>query len=116
MNSIPNLEKVFDIFNNSVAKIGTVSQGDGYLDEDVSFDEIGSCEGDFQPYNGTAEKILEGREYGLFMDASAVFYSRDPDGLLAVGRVAMIEQKTYDILSVWEWELGKVASLKERVN
>lgn len=116
MNSIPNLEKVFDVFNNCTAKICDVSQGDGYLDEDVSFAEVGSCEGDFQPYKGVYDKTADGREYGLYQDAPAVFFCRDPEGLLKVGRTAVIEQKTYDILSVEDWEFGKAASLKERIN
>ncbi len=115
MNLMLNLEKVFENFNNCTAKICDVSQGDGYLDEDVSFNELGSCEGDFQPYSPYSNTV-DGREYGKYKDVTAKFYCKDIDGFIEAGRVAVIHNATYDILNVDSWELGKVALLKERVN
>lgn len=114
MNLMANMEKAFDVFNNCTAKICDVSQGDGYLEEDVSFSEVGVCEGDFQPYNPYSNTVNE-REYGKYKDVTARFFCVDPNGFLQVGRAAVTGDATYDILGIEPWEFGKVAFLKERV-
>ena len=99
----------FDIFNNCIGKIGRVSRGDDYGDDELKFIEECEISGDLQPYNGG----LAQREYGIEEEVTAKLYTKTNENITA-GKTAVINDVKYDVVYALHWDFGTVALLRKR--
>lgn len=99
----------FDIFNNSIVKIGSLKRGEDYGDDEPKFIEECEISGDLQPYNGG----LAQREYGIEEEVTAKLYTKTNESITA-GKTAEINNVKYDIVYALHWDFGTVALLRKR--
>lgn len=102
-----NMQKVFDIFNNTQAVIVELGDYDDY-ENTYTIKELGSVEGDLQPYSGG----LAEKEYGLSIDCQYQFYCSNNSNI-KIGAYVVVGTQKYEIVYVATWDLGMAVLLKE---
>lgn len=105
--NLSNLQKIFDIFNNTRAVI--VELGDyGDYENTYTLKELGTVEGDLQSFSGN----LAEQEYGLSVECQYQFYCSNNKNIKA-GAYLVIGAQKFEVVYTASWDLGMVALLKE---
>lgn len=100
-------QDAFEMFDNYTAVIYSKGDYDDYMNT-YSLNEIDTLDGDLQPYSG---KLLE-QEYGLYKECQKVFYC-GVNGNITEGVLMKINNQTYEVVYVADWEYGYEVMLKE---
>lgn len=97
---------IFDVFNNTMAKIIELGDYDDY-ENTYSIKEIGTIEGDLQPYSGG----LAEKDYGLVVECQYRFFCAANEDITE-GRYLIVGEKAYEITYAAVWDMGLTVLLK----
>lgn len=102
-----DMQTVFYIFNNTKAVIVELGDYDDY-ENTYTVNEIGTIEGDLQPYSGGKAE----EDYGIRVECQYQFYCGN-EANIKVGAYLVIGTQKYEVVHVGSWDLGMAVLLKE---